>query len=155
MSSCRDGLHVHDAHRPKSQILENNTLKKLGKARVDEITLIEHRRAHNISIELSGIKLSFEGIKEALVHLDDSMLGVEQLDALSRAIPDDDEREQLRQYLEGKHPKHMVGRPIGKTWLLHGSCSGLGMQCFSAIKRRDPLSFGACVCSMATWVLVC
>lgn len=42
------------------------------------------------------------------MHLDDSMLGVEQLDALSRAIPDDDEREQLRQYLEGKHPKHMV-----------------------------------------------
>lgn len=46
-----------------TQILENNTLKKLGKARVDEITLIEHRRAHNISIELSGIKLSFEEIK--------------------------------------------------------------------------------------------
>ena len=46
-----------------TQILENNTLKKLGKGRVDEITLIEHRRAHNISIELSGIKLSFEEIK--------------------------------------------------------------------------------------------
>ena len=36
------------------------------------------------------------------------MLGVEQLDALSRAIPDDEERSQLRQYMEGKHPKHMV-----------------------------------------------
>lgn len=52
--------HVVPRH---TQILENNTLKKLGKTRVDEITLVEHRRAHNISIELSGIKLGFQDIK--------------------------------------------------------------------------------------------
>lgn len=46
------------------QILENNALKKLTSgARSDEVRLVEHRRAHNICIELSGIRRPFADIK--------------------------------------------------------------------------------------------
>ncbi len=42
----------------------------------------------------------------ALLHMDDSSLSVEQLSALSRAVPDDSERKELDLYLAGQHPKH-------------------------------------------------
>jgi hypothetical protein len=47
------------------QILENNTLKRLaaGAKANDEVRLVEHRRAHNICIELSGIRKPFAEIK--------------------------------------------------------------------------------------------
>ena len=38
--------------------------------------------------------------------MDDSALSVEQLSALSRAVPDDSERTQLELYLAGSHPRH-------------------------------------------------
>ena len=45
------------------QIMESSALRKLTKARVAEIRLIEHRRAHNISIELSGIRKPYNEIR--------------------------------------------------------------------------------------------
>ncbi|KAK9806804.1 hypothetical protein WJX72_003461 [[Myrmecia] bisecta] len=100
------------------QILENSTLRKLTKQRSNEITLVEHRRAHNICIELSGIRMPFTDIKAALVKMDDSALTIEQLDALSRAIPDDSERKDIKLYLQGQHPKH---RGVSNPELL-GTC---------------------------------
>ncbi|KFM27333.1 Formin-like protein 1 [Auxenochlorella protothecoides] len=89
------------------QILENNALKKLTSgAKSDEVRLVEHRRAHNICIELSGIRRPFADIKAALVSMDAGALSVEQLSALSRAVPDDSERRDLELYLQGSHPKH-------------------------------------------------
>ena len=38
--------------------------------------------------------------------MDDSSLSVEQLAALSRAVPEDSERKELNLYLAGQHPKH-------------------------------------------------
>ena len=38
--------------------------------------------------------------------MDDSALTVEQLQALSRTVPDDTERKELELYLSGEHPKH-------------------------------------------------
>ena len=51
---------------PHSQILENNALKKLGGPKSQEVRLVEHRRAHNICIELSGIRKPFTEIKVGL-----------------------------------------------------------------------------------------
>ena len=45
-------------------------------------------------------------LQGALLHMDDSALTVEQLQALSRAVPDDTERKELELYLSGEHPKH-------------------------------------------------
>jgi formin 2 len=38
--------------------------------------------------------------------MDASALSVEQLSALSRAVPDDTERKELELYLQGAHPRH-------------------------------------------------
>lgn len=45
------------------QIMENKAMKKLAKVRCEEILLIEHRRAHNICIELAGVRMPFTDIK--------------------------------------------------------------------------------------------
>ena len=45
------------------QIMENKAMKKLVKVRNEEILLIEHRRAHNICIELAGVRMPFPDIK--------------------------------------------------------------------------------------------
>ncbi len=45
------------------QIMENKAMKKLAKVRNEEILLIEHRRAHNICIELAGVRMPFPDIK--------------------------------------------------------------------------------------------
>ena len=38
--------------------------------------------------------------------MDPAALSVEQLSALSRAVPDDQERRDLELYLKGAHPKY-------------------------------------------------
>jgi len=89
------------------QILENNAAaKRMGGGKSEEVHLVEHRRAHNISIELSGVRKPFAEIKQALLRMDDSALSVEQLQALSRAVPDDSERRDIAAYLQGQHPKY-------------------------------------------------
>ena len=45
------------------QIMENKAMRKLAKGRSEEILLIEHRRAHNICIELAGVRMPFPAIK--------------------------------------------------------------------------------------------
>jgi hypothetical protein len=78
-------------------------------APVTAIQLVEHRRAHNICIELAGIRMPFAAIKEALLTLkgaEAEALSVEQLSALARAVPEDSERRDLRLYLKGEHPRH-------------------------------------------------
>jgi hypothetical protein len=44
-------------------VVENASLRRLTAARAADIQLVEHRRAHNISIELSGIRKPFPAIK--------------------------------------------------------------------------------------------
>ena len=47
----------------RMQIMENKAMRKLVKGRSEEILLIEHRRAHNICIELAGVRMPFTAIK--------------------------------------------------------------------------------------------
>lgn len=44
------------------QIMESSAMRKLVRARVEEILLVEHRRAHNICIELASIRLAHPAI---------------------------------------------------------------------------------------------
>ena len=61
------------AHRPLFgclQILENTAFRKLATTRSAAISLVEHRRAHNICIELSGIRMPFDAIKVSKLAFD-------------------------------------------------------------------------------------
>ncbi|CAL5223204.1 g5679 [Coccomyxa viridis] len=95
--------------------MENQAMKKLVKVRNEDILLIEHRRAHNICIELAGVRMPFPDIKEALWRMEDSRLSVEQLTALSRAVPEEQERRDIGLFLKGEHPKH---RGVSEAGLL-------------------------------------
>lgn len=95
------------------QILESKAAKKPKKGD-NEIRIVDHRRAHNIGIELSGIRKPFAEIRAALVALDDSVLTVEQLHALGRAVPDDTERKELDFYLAGEHPRYKGESDVAK-----------------------------------------
>ena len=89
------------------QILEiTSAISRKVASKGEEVRLVEHRRAHNICIELSGIRKPFPAIKAALLSMDDSDLSVEQLQALSRAVPNDQERRDIEDYLAGRHPKY-------------------------------------------------
>lgn len=48
--------------------------------------------------------------------MDDSRLSVEQLTALSRAVPEDSERKELELYLAGQHPRHKWVVSYGWGW---------------------------------------
>ena len=73
---------------------------------VKRVELIEHRRAHNICIELAGIRLPFASIKTALTTMECDNLSPEQLTALGRAVPEESERRAVASYLAGDHPRH-------------------------------------------------
>ena len=75
-------------------------------AKPARVELVEHRRAHNICIELAGIRLPFPAIKAALGSWDAGALSLEQLAALGRAVPEDAERRAVAAYLKGEHPRY-------------------------------------------------
>ena len=77
-----------------------------GGETVKRVELIEHRRAHNICIELAGIRLPFASIKTALTTMECDGLSPEQLTALGRAVPEESERRAVASYLAGDHPRH-------------------------------------------------
>ena len=56
------------------QILENTAFRKLATTRSAAISLVEHRRAHNICIELSGIRMPFADIKVSTLLHEHTML---------------------------------------------------------------------------------
>ena len=62
------------------QILENTAFRKLATTRSAAISLVEHRRAHNICIELSGIRMPFDAIKVSKLayDMDNSVSGLER-----------------------------------------------------------------------------
>lgn len=60
-----------------------------------KVHIIDLKRSHNISIQLSGIKLPFEAIKSALLNMDEHVLSVEHLEMLSQAVPTSAEVEKL------------------------------------------------------------
>ena len=71
---------------------------RVEKKKSNIVHLIELKRSHNISIELSGLKLPFGKIKQALLDMDDSGFSLEQLQVLRRATPTDQEIVKLKAY---------------------------------------------------------
>ena len=100
-----DALIDFDELENLFQILEvksNGIRAKKG----EEVLFVDQKRAYTISIELSGIRKPFEEIKEALMNADDSSLTVDNLHALSRALPEPNELRDIDDYLRGKHIKY-------------------------------------------------
>ncbi|KAJ3699040.1 hypothetical protein LUZ61_002745 [Rhynchospora tenuis] len=67
-------------------------------AKPDKIHLIELRRSNNCEIMLKNLKIPFPDLVNSVLTLDDSMLEMEQVDALVKFCPTKDEVEKLRSY---------------------------------------------------------
>jgi hypothetical protein len=83
-------------------------------------------------------------MQAALLSMDDSSLSVEQLSALSRAVPDDSERKEIGLFLAGQHPKF--------KWVSLLACTRTAAWfagCFGCLQRGVPKS-----CSLGL-LLVC
>ncbi|KAJ4792637.1 Formin-like protein [Rhynchospora pubera] len=64
----------------------------------EKIHLIELRRSNNCEIMLKNLKMPFPDLVNFVLALDDSMLEMEQVDALVKFCPTKDEVEKLRSY---------------------------------------------------------
>lgn len=70
------------------------------------VMLVDFKRAHSLSIELAGIKRPMEQVRGWIQAMDLGGLEAEQLAALGRAVPTDQEKRDLLLYLDGKHPAY-------------------------------------------------
>ncbi|BGP21424.1 hypothetical protein JCM10295v2_000299 [Rhodotorula toruloides] len=77
---------------PKPQAVQGSA--KLKKK--ETITLLGHTRAQNIAIMLARLRLPPVAIKNAIVHLDDTAISVDNLKAIKHYAPTDDEAELIR-----------------------------------------------------------
>lgn len=71
------------------------------------VHIIDMKRSHNISIQLSGLKMSFPNIKHCLLEMDEVELNVERLQTLSRAVPTTKEINDLKAY---KGEREVLGK---------------------------------------------
>ena len=90
------GLNVEELESLFS--LAEKTVKKVEKKKSSKVHLVGLKRSHNISIELSGMKLDFSRIRNSLLDMDDSQFSLEQLHVLKRAVPTEQESTKLRNY---------------------------------------------------------
>lgn len=67
--------------------------------------LLEHSRAHNINIRLSGVHMTLPELRAALLAVDEHLFSTEQLQALAKASPKEEEKKDVQLFLAGKHPK--------------------------------------------------
>eukprot|EP00892_Ulva_mutabilis_P004243 jgi/Ulvmu1/2190/UM013_0036.1 len=87
------------------KLLDNGAAKKVAK-KVEEVHLVDSRRAHNICIELSGVHLDVVAIRTALTSMRTEHLSVDALGVLQRAVPTEHEAADIRLFLAGKHPRY-------------------------------------------------
>ena len=70
----------------------------VAKKKSTVVHIVDMRRSHKISIELGGIRVPFPDIKAALLAMDESVLTLERLHVLSRAVPTVEELKKLQAY---------------------------------------------------------
>ena len=70
----------------------------VAKKKSTVVHIVDMRRSHKISIELGGIRVPFPDIKAALLAMDESVLTLERLHVLSRAVPTTEELKKLQAY---------------------------------------------------------
>ena len=78
--------------------LADKPAKKVEKKKNTKVHLVDLKRSHNISIELSGMKLDFSKIRTSLLDMNDSQFSLEQLHVLKRSVPTEQEATKLRNY---------------------------------------------------------
>ena len=72
--------------------------KPEGDGKPKAVSLIDSKRSLNISIQLAGIRMPFKDIKKALLSMDDTVLGLDQLNILTLCVPTMDEVKLLKNY---------------------------------------------------------
>ena len=90
------GLNVEELENLFS--LSEKTEKKVEKKKSNKVHLVSLKRSHNISIELSGMKVDFSKIRTCLLDMDDSPFSLEQLHVLKRSVPTTEEATKLKAY---------------------------------------------------------
>mmetsp|Transcript_24073 Transcript_24073/g.37890 ORF Transcript_24073/g.37890 Transcript_24073/m.37890 type:complete len:1217 (-) Transcript_24073:188-3838(-) len=62
------------------------------------VSLLDSKREVNISIALSGFKMSVERLGEAVTHVDQELLTAERLSSLIKILPNEDEEKAIRKF---------------------------------------------------------
>ena len=74
-------------------------MKKASSAKPKSVSLLDAKRALNISIQLAGVRMPFASIKQCFIDMNNpKKLTVENLQTLSKAIPDRKEIEKITKY---------------------------------------------------------
>jgi hypothetical protein len=68
-------------------IEEAKAKAKSAAKKPSSVTIIDQKRSLNISIQLAGLRMPFEQIKDALLTMDDEILKTEQLEVISATVP--------------------------------------------------------------------
>jgi len=68
-------------------IEEAKAKAKAAAKKQKSVTLIDQKRSLNISIQLAGLRMPFDRIKDALLAMDDEVLQSEQLEVISSTVP--------------------------------------------------------------------
>jgi len=114
-------------------LMEQNMapLRRLTSQQAKEIRFVEHSRAHNIAILLSGTHMSWEAFRHGLMAMDLPTLGADQLQGLLKfGVPLPEEANAIMLYLKGEHPAHLnVSDP---------SLLGLAESFYSCVSLRVP-----------------
>jgi hypothetical protein len=71
-----------------------------GFKKANVTTLLDITRANNVAIMLSRVKLTLPGICNAILELDDTMLSIDDLKAISKQLPTRDEVERINGSLD-------------------------------------------------------
>ncbi|KAI7733398.1 hypothetical protein M8C21_021337, partial [Ambrosia artemisiifolia] len=97
--------NLFSATNPNS---DKGNAKSASKAnKPEKIQLIDHRRAYNCEIMLSQVKLPLHELMDYVLALDESALGVDQVENLIKFCPTKEEMELLKGY---KGEKDMLGK---------------------------------------------
>lgn len=75
---------------------------RAAKKKEKSVTLIEQKRSLNISIQLAGLRMPFDRIKDALIAMDDEVLKTEQLEVISTTVPTSKEMKLIVDYKGAK-----------------------------------------------------
>jgi len=72
-----------------------------------EVSVLDGKRAYNIAIMLSRVRLSFPDIRKAILIVDDTLLTEQLLKSFLEHIPTTEECEALAMYVHGDGAKNL------------------------------------------------
>lgn len=115
------------------RVLDNTPHQKPTAAHSKQwVQLVDSGRAQLVAIRLAGVHLSHQQIYDALRSMDPSALNQDQLQALSKAVPTQQEVQDIQLYLAGKHPRYPGDSHPGRL--------GVVEQFFQTVHRLPRMS---------------